>query len=170
MAEDEVSRRTFLSYVAAAISAFIGIVLGVPIVGYLAAPLLGAKEQARWVSLGNTEDFQGGSARFAPLTLSRRDGWVEAQEARACWVVPQGDGSFVVFNGRCTHLGCAYSWIDQVSQFHCPCHNGVYDRDGIVLDGPPPRPLDRLETKIEDGELHVLYQDFLVGVPNKQPL
>jgi Rieske Fe-S protein len=36
-------------------------------------------------------------------------------------------------------------------QFFCPCHNGVYDKQGNVVSGPPPRPLDRYELKV-DGE------------------
>jgi len=31
----------------------------------------------------------------------------------------------------------------------------VFDLDGRVLGGPPPRPLDRYEVKIEDGVLYV---------------
>jgi Rieske Fe-S protein len=39
--------------------------------------------------------------------------------------------------------------------FYCPCHNGVFAKDGTVVSGPPPRPLDRFEVKIEDGILYV---------------
>lgn len=164
-----VTRRTFLSYLAGSISAFIGIVAGIPIVGYLVAPLR-VKEAARWLSIGKVEEFQGTEPKMVSVPLSRRDGWVEVREARICWVVPQPDRSFAVFNGRCTHLGCAYSWRTQADQFLCPCHDGLYDRDGRVLGGPPPRPLDRLETKVENGELIVLYQDFQSGVPQKVTL
>ena len=36
----------------------------------------------------------------------------------------------------------------------CPCHNGVFDPQGRVLGGPPPRPLDRYEYKVENGVLY----------------
>lgn len=168
----EVSRRTFLSYIAASISAFIGIAAGVPIIGYVAAPLA-KKEEARWISLGKVEAFKDQEPKLATFTITKKDGWVEVQEARTCWIIPQKNGEFVAFNGRCTHLGCAYSWRtsgDHAGKFFCPCHDGLYDREGTVLDGPPPRPLDRLDVKVEGDELMVLLQDFRLGVPAKEAL
>ncbi|MBM2826185.1 MAG: putative Quinol-cytochrome c reductase, iron-sulfur subunit (Rieske iron-sulfur protein) [Dehalococcoidia bacterium] len=169
----DVSRRVFLAYIAGAISAFIGMVAGIPIIGYLAAPLVKRETAVAWVSLGKVDAFKDPQPKMVAFTISRRDGWVEVQEARTCWVVPQSDGGYMVFNGRCTHLGCAYSWRTEgqyAERFFCPCHDGLYDRDGRVLDGPPPRVLDRLEAKVEGGELLALYQDFRLGVSTKDPL
>lgn len=166
-----ISRRRFLRYAVGAVSSFIGIVVGVPILGYLASAFQ-AKEQAQWIRLGRIEVFADPTPQAVQFTLMRQDGWVEAREARSCWVVPEGN-TLVVFNGRCTHLGCAYSWQregERASHFFCPCHDGVYDRSGRVVDGPPPRSLDHLETRVEDGELFVLYQDFRPGVSDRVPL
>jgi Rieske Fe-S protein len=46
-------------------------------------------------------------------------------------------------------------WIAEQDRFFCPCHNGVFDKSGNVVSGPPPRALDRFETKIEDGVLFI---------------
>ena len=75
-------------------------------------------------------------------------------------MVNHGDGEFTIFDDRCTHLGCPFSWSDQKKQFDCPCHNGVFDEEGRVTGGPPPRPLDRYEYKVEGGILYAgkLYQ------------
>jgi menaquinol-cytochrome c reductase iron-sulfur subunit len=35
----------------------------------------------------------------------------------------------------------------------CPCHSSVFSVDGAVISGPAPRPLDRYETKVENGKL-----------------
>ncbi len=40
--------------------------------------------------------------------------------------------------------------------FRCPCHGGVYDVTGKVVEGPPPRPLDVLDARIDTGEDSVL--------------
>ncbi len=45
------------------------------------------------------------------------------------------------------------SWQDGDAEYHCPCHNGLFDAEGRVIGGPPPRPLDRYEYKVEDGVL-----------------
>ena len=167
-----VSRRIFLGYTAAAISSFISIVAGIPIIGYLLAPLR-QKQDVKWISIGRVADFTASIPQMVQFTITRRDGWVEAHDSRTCWIVPQPDGSFLAYNGRCTHLACAYSWKNDgqyAGKFFCPCHDGVYDRNGMVLDGPPPRKLDRLETKVEDGMLMVFYRDFRPGVPNQEPL
>lgn len=165
------ARRVFLGYVAAAIGTFIAALTGVPAFGYLAAPLK-ARRQAAWVPLGSAQLFQGDEPKVAAFTISRRDGWVEVQETRTCWTASNPDGSWLAFNGRCTHLGCAYAWRregEHAGRFVCPCHDGVYDRGGRVLAGPPPRPLDRLETKVEGDQLWVLFQDFRPGVPAREP-
>jgi menaquinol-cytochrome c reductase iron-sulfur subunit len=36
-----------------------------------------------------------------------------------------------------------------------PCHAGSYDKNGINIDGPPPRPLDIFETYIQDGNVYI---------------
>jgi menaquinol-cytochrome c reductase iron-sulfur subunit len=163
-----VSRRTFLKYAIGAVSSFVGIVAGVPIFGYLGS-VFQAKGRSQWVKLGRIEQFDGATPQPVQFTLEQQDGWVETREARSCWVVREGE-KVAVFNGRCTHLGCAYSWQDEgehKDRFFCPCHGGVFDRGGYVVGGPPPRSLDRLETRVEDGDLMVLYQDFHPGVTGK---
>jgi succinate dehydrogenase / fumarate reductase iron-sulfur subunit len=62
---------------------------------------------------------------------------------------------FVVFNSSCTHLGCTVQWNASQNLFLCACHGGAFSRDGAVKSGPPPRPLDRLEFRIDSGNLLV---------------
>jgi quinol---cytochrome c reductase iron-sulfur subunit, bacillus type len=166
----QVDRRTFLNYVAGSISAFLGIVLGLPIVGYLAAPLA-QRQTAFWLSLGKVDAFTSGQPKAVPVSISRRDGWRRITEERTCWVLASEGGQFVAYNGRCTHLGCAYSWKTDgpnAGRFFCPCHDGVFGPDGTVVAGPPPRELDRFDVRVEGGELLVLYQDYRLGVEQKQ--
>jgi Rieske Fe-S protein len=49
----------------------------------------------------------------------------------------------------CPHLGCRVRW--EGDKFVCPCHTAVFDREGKVVSGPPPRPLDRYDVEIADG-------------------
>jgi menaquinol-cytochrome c reductase iron-sulfur subunit len=166
------SRRVLLGYLGGALAAFMAMVAGLPIIGYLAAPLA-RKESANWLSLGNVDAFIPGEPKPVAVSVSRQDGWRRLTEARTVWVTAEKDGQFTVLNGRCTHLGCAYSWRTDgqyAGKFFCPCHDGVYDKDGTVLGGPPPRALDRLEARQDGDELVVLQQDFRLGVPDKEPV
>lgn len=165
----EVNRRTFLAYTVGAFTAFIGAVLGLPALSFLAAPLA-RKEVPNWVSLGKVDTFKVGEPRLVSISITKQDGWRRITESRACWVLKGEDGEFTAFNGRCTHLGCLVSWLPDQQVFKSPCHGGIFAPDGTVLDGPPPRPLDRLETHVDGDDLYVLYQDFRLGVEQKEPI
>ncbi len=43
---------------------------------------------------------------------------------------------------KCVHLGCTVPWNQPSGEFQCPCHGSIYDRRGVRLAGPAPRPLD----------------------------
>jgi len=101
------------------------------------------------------------------ITISRRHGWIESTEIKGVWLVRETGSQFTVYNGRCTHLGCAYSWQASQNQFACPCYAGVFGVDGKVLAGPPPRPLDTLPVRIDNSALQMQYQDFQLGTPDK---
>jgi quinol---cytochrome c reductase iron-sulfur subunit, bacillus type len=143
-------------------------VLGIPALGAAVGPAL-RQQQTEWLSLGSPDTFQEGVPKPVNLTVVNRDGWIETTAFKGVWVLRQPGNQFVVFNGRCTHLGCAYSWQIDQRQFYCPCHAGIYGVDGKVLAGPPPRPLDVLQTRLEGGDLEVLYVDFRLGISNQVP-
>ena len=52
----------------------------------------------------------------------------------------------------CTHQGCEVSWSETENAYRCPCHEGMFDADGRVKEGPPPKPLATLPARI-DGPL-----------------
>jgi Rieske Fe-S protein len=62
---------------------------------------------------------------------------------------------YVAVSTRCAHLGCPVRYVQAAERFICPCHGGVYAFDGKVDGGPPVRPLDRFETKVENGRVLV---------------
>jgi Rieske Fe-S protein len=164
----EAPRRTFLAQVIGACVVFLGALLGIPAVGAAIGPAL-KRQQAEWLSLGSLQTFQEGVPKLVNLTVVSRDGWIETNSVKSVWIVRQSADDFTAFNGRCTHLGCAYSWQTDQHQFACPCHAGVFGIDGKVLAGPPPRPLDPMETRMDAGDLQVQYQDFRLGTPDRAP-
>lgn len=70
-------------------------------------------------------------------------------------LVLRTDEGVAAFSRRCTDLGCLVSWNREREQFVCPCHQGVFDKTGLNVSGPPPRPLDRLEILKRGGQLYV---------------
>lgn len=62
---------------------------------------------------------------------------------------------FKVFSAICTHLGCIVDWDEQKREILCPCHAGLFDLEGRVVSGPPPRPLPSHKVREIDGKIFV---------------
>jgi Rieske Fe-S protein len=166
----DLTRRAFLSRVAVALGGFLCAALGIPVVGAAVSPA-GRREEAPWLTLGPLSGFTVGLPRMVQFGLSRSDGYLTTTVPRAVWVHRRADQDVLVFNARCTHLGCLVNHRPETASFFCPCHGGVFAAaDGRVIEGPPPRPLDRLEHRLDGDQLQVRYRDFLVGVPNQVSL
>jgi Rieske Fe-S protein len=78
------------------------------------------------------------------------------EEKLSVYVLMDNGRDFVAMSNICTHLACRVRWISDREQFFCPCHDGVFDKEGNVISGPPPRPLDRYEIKVEGDQLMIL--------------
>lgn len=167
-----VSRREFLAYAAGSAIAFIGVVEGLAALGGSLSPAFAPKKLGEWVKLGRVDTFKPEQPQKVDFTLFIQDGWMETTSAKSVWVVRHEDGNFNVFNSRCTHLGCIVDWKtgSRGLAFYSPCHAGVFNLEGTVVTGPPPRSLDKLEWKVEGGELSCRYLDFVVGIPEKKPV
>jgi len=152
-----VTRRGFLNAIIIAIGAVIALVLAVPGIGYLIAPALGRKRpQPEWDPVAQESALQPSITPFkAVFTQQVQDAWVLANVQRTIWVTYQGPDRIQVLSARCTHLGCTVHWDAARNLFACPCHGGLYNAQGQVIGGPPPRPLHRLEAKLEGGKLLV---------------
>ena len=90
-----------------------------------------------------------------PLGESRLFKGLEGQE----FVVARIDGGITALSTRCTHLGCKVHWLEKEQKFFCPCHEGYFDKEGKVLAGPPPRPLDKVPVIEKDGHLYVTFKE-----------
>lgn len=145
-------RRTFFKRVVNTLGAAIAVVLGAPLAGFYALPALRAPK-VLWKEAGRVNDFAVGDVTLVPLKPLEQREWPESWGTEAAWVYRQGEQDFVVYSTHCTHVGCPITWSPQARRFFSPCHGGVFDADGRVLAGPPPRPLDRYETRIENGIL-----------------
>ena len=55
----------------------------------------------------------------------------------------------------CTHLGCALHWVAGERKFKCPCHGSGFTLEGINLEGPAPRPMERFKITVDEGVVTV---------------
>ena len=128
--------------------------IGLPAVAYIIGPAL-KQASDLWIRLGAISKVELNSPTLFKTTVETETGWINTQEEISAYVLTQNGQDFEVMSNICTHLGCRVRWIADDDRFYCPCHNGVFAKDGSVVAGPPPRPLDRFESKVEDGTLYI---------------
>jgi Rieske Fe-S protein len=153
--ETIVSRRGLLTKLAVLFNGVIAVALAVPIVGFLLSAITRGRGNAylAWVPLGAVSDFPEGETRLATF----RNPYVTPTDGKtadtACWVRHTEGNKFQVFAINCMHLGCPVRWFPQSGLFMCPCHGGVYYRDGSRASGPPERALVEYPWKVENGKI-----------------
>lgn len=151
----EFSRRRFLKRVTCGLGAATALALG----GVLASATIGPsirKAPKQWLRLGGLEEFAPGQVKTISVRYEVIDGFYKSQKIEPVMVYRGSDSDdLVVYNSRCTHLGCTVHWDATKQLFVCACHGGTFDLNGKVKTGPPPRPLDKYAFKLEEGNLYV---------------
>ena len=94
------------------------------------------------------------------FTRTKVNGWEKTSLSYGVYILRQESGEVIAFSNICTHLACRVTWHPDVQEYISPCHDGHFARTGEVTKGPPPRPLDRHKTKIENGSLWVSVEKF----------
>jgi menaquinol-cytochrome c reductase iron-sulfur subunit len=151
-AED--SRRSFLGAILGLGSAFIGALLAVPVLRYIAYPLKAAAGDSGWTDVDAVARLSG---ETMPLL----------HKLNVIYIIKKGD-KLEALSAICPHLGCTVPWVPARNEFVCPCHGGTFSPDGTLVSGPPRRSLDVLETKVSGGKLMVKYQTFRPDVSSKE--
>jgi menaquinol-cytochrome c reductase iron-sulfur subunit len=152
MEPQKTTRRSFYSAAINGLGALITAALALPAAAYLLIKPKSQKQGA-WVDAADLNLLQIKKPEEVVFRRTRIDGWRVVNEKTTAWVVRMDDQNVVAYTPQCTHLGCAYHWDEQQKNFLCPCHTSVFSIDGKVLSGPAPRPLDRFETRVDNGKL-----------------
>jgi cytochrome b6-f complex iron-sulfur subunit len=56
------------------------------------------------------------------------------------------DRGFRALSSVCPHLGCKVHWESAKGHFLCPCHQGIFDKEGVAVSGPPAKEGKNLAT------------------------
>lgn len=102
-----------------------------------------------WVKAGAVADLTPHVPVPRVISVARQDGWYRERARATVFVVWDGDRSVHALSATCTHLGCQVRWDAPSTTFRCPCHGGIFDAEGQVVAGPPPRALDRVDARID---------------------
>ncbi len=146
-------RRRFLNRLslifAGAGALLVGVPSGVFLLGLRRSPSV-------WRSVGKVEDFAAGTTTKVSFLDPSPLPWAGITAQTAAWLRRDAGDRFVAFAVNCTHLGCPIRWLQSADLFMCPCHGGVFYKDGTVAAGPPPRSLTRYPVRVRDGQVEVL--------------
>ncbi len=154
--EKGLSRRNFMAIATWAIGGLISAAMGIPAIAYIIGPAIRSEQIQNWIRLGPTSKLELGTPTLFKAKIERRTGWIVNEEELSVYVVTDDGRDYIAMTSICSHLGCRVRWIADQDQFFCPCHNAAFDKDGRVVSGPPPRPLDRFEVRVENDQIEIL--------------
>lgn len=154
----QVSRRQFLNYTLTGVGGFMAAGMLSPMIRFAIDPVLKAQGEEEYVAVVEVDKITTEPQRF-DFTIDQVDAWYESEVTKSAWIFKQDDGSILALSPICTHLGCVVSWEgneDHPERFYCPCHDGLYYKDGVnVPNTPPTAPLHVYDHKIQDGMLYL---------------
>jgi menaquinol-cytochrome c reductase iron-sulfur subunit len=151
---EKISRRVFLGRMTALLGGLVSAAVGLPLVGFIFKPLFKALPPV-WRPVGKVDSFTIGETTAVTFLQASPLPWAGITAKTAAWLRREDAGGFTAFSVSCTHLGCPVRWRPEADLFMCPCHGGVYYKDGEVAAGPPPRPLPRYPTRVQDGQVEI---------------
>jgi quinol---cytochrome c reductase iron-sulfur subunit, bacillus type len=149
------SRYSFILKLIWTAAGLITLILSVPVIAAMVEPLL-RKRQEVWRSVGNVNDFKIGETILVSFMNASALPWAPMSEKTASWLRRVSSNEFVAYTINCAHLGCPVRWLPDAEIFMCPCHGGVYNKDGSVAAGPPPHNLDRYPVRIMNGNAEIM--------------
>ncbi len=153
--EPDPTRRDWLFHIGVAVNVAAGVLIAIPLVGFVFSSFVERKDPRSWISLGEIENFPERSTRIATYRNPFTRPWDGQTADIPCWVRRLSGNQFQVFAINCTHLGCPVRWFSEAGLFLCPCHGGAYYEDGSRAAGPPPRGLFQYTYKVDSGKLWV---------------
>ena len=163
------TRRRFFKILIGALAFINGLILGIPFLKTLISQSVEIRKQ-EWTRVTEIESLPYDQPVRLKYTARSDDAYHHMDVIHSLWAVRHSESEVTVYSPICTHLGCYYNWDSQTGRFECPCHGSVFSIDGKVLSGPAPRPLDTLQTKVENGALFIVWQQFKSGIPEKVPV
>ena len=144
-------RRNMISVSAAFM--FGGLVAGYGAFAYIAARFLYPKASAKktWLYVIGMADFAVGQSLVyrtpagEQVNITRRG-------------PGEGAENFKALSATCPHLGCHVHWESNHNRYFCPCHDGIFDPEGVAIGGPPGKAgqsLSNYPLKVQEGLLFI---------------
>lgn len=157
MSKQRVTRRQFLNYTLTGVGGFMAAGILMPMVRFAVDPVLQHNAGGDYI----VTDKKIADITTEPVRVDfkyeQKDAWYTSEVTSTAWVFKDDNGEILALSPVCKHLGCMVDWNtnkDEPNRFFCPCHMGMYEKDGKNVPGTPPSaPLDVYPYKEKDGYL-----------------
>jgi len=153
--ENNISRKKFLERLTLSLIGGTAVITLIPFCASLFGPLL-KKTTEVWRNVGKVSDFTSGKTVLVTYEDADPVKWAGTTAQTAAWLRKIDNTTFEAFAVNCSHLGCPVRWQENSSLFLCPCHGGVYYKDGTVASGPPPKALTKYEVRVKNSMVEIL--------------
>lgn len=154
--EHKPSRRSILGVMVTAINLAVVGALAIPAVRFVVSPL-GRKSKEEWIDILSESDLKVGETKEVGFTMKVQDGY-QTVDRKYTVYLHKNEGGLKCFDPACTHLGCKIKFQDDQRRYFCPCHGGIFNEDGAVVSGPPPKGLVEHPVKVANGRILVSRQ------------
>jgi menaquinol-cytochrome c reductase iron-sulfur subunit len=148
------TREGFLAAFVGLVGGLAGLVVAIPIIGYVLSPLIEAEPDV-WRNVGPASKYTIGDTVEVPFQSDAPLQWAGTTAKQAVWLRRNSTDSFTAYAIYCTHLGCPIHWLPDAKIFLCPCHGSVFTANGQVAGGPAPRPLFQYEVRVKNGNVWI---------------
>ncbi|GMA49130.1 menaquinol-cytochrome C reductase iron-sulfur subunit [Alicyclobacillus contaminans] len=166
--DKSLTRRQFLTYVLGGTGAFMGTLVGAPLVASVFDPLhrsgSGTFNKTDW----KVSDFDDKLPKHVKFQEHIDDAWNSQDKDNDVFVIKY-QNKLMIMSHVCTHLGChvngsedngksvAPKYNNGQSWFLCPCHGSMYNIYGVPTpNSPAPDPLAVYDYKVDaDGSIYV---------------
>jgi len=129
-------RRSFLSMIFAVMGSISLGSLAYPFLKYFAPPKAEIKAGKQMIRKSDVGDAKEIIFQNTPAIIIDRPG-----------------KGYIALSRVCTHLGCLIEYDKQKKKLICPCHAGIFNLEGRVVSGPPPKSLTVFPLKVEGEDI-----------------
>ena len=149
-----IDRRGWLAALFAGGGAALGAIVAAPALVTAFSPALKRRQGERWISVGRLDTFALGEVQPAVIQVRRGD-WAKSLDEKSVYVYRRSEGEVVVYSRNCTDLSCPLVFDTGSECFFCPCHGGIFGKEGNPMAGPPKLPMYRYSNRVREGELEI---------------
>lgn len=113
-----------------------------PVIRFMNPPSV-SEASVNEVTAGKAQDFKANSGKILKFG------------SRPVLLIRLSETEWKAFSAVCTHLNCTVQYREASRAIWCACHNGMYDLNGNVVSGPPPKPLEEYVVRLKGEEVFV---------------